>query len=95
MIYAVRRRNGIKKGLNMKKKLQIDRIEGKLAVLIDDDETIYNIPKSFFGENAFEGNIFEITFEDGAPVSAVFLAEETEAVREKIRALMAKLRKKK
>ena len=32
-------------------KMQIDRIEGKLAVLVDDDENIYNIPKDFFGED--------------------------------------------
>ena len=76
-------------------KMQIDRIEGKLAVLVDDDENIYNIPKGFFGEDAKEGNIFEITFEDGKPVSAVFLAEETERVRRRIKELMAKLRKKK
>ena len=76
-------------------KMQIDRIEGKLAVLVDDDENIYNIPKDFFGEDGKEGNIFEITFEDGKPVSAVFLAEETERVRRRIKELMAKLRKKK
>ena len=79
----------------MTKKLQIDRIEGKLAVMTDDDGDTCNIPADFFGENAVEGNIFEIVFEDGKPVRAVFLAEETEAVREKIRTLMAKLRKKK
>ena len=76
-------------------KMQIDRIEGKLAVLVDDDENIYNIPKDFFGGDGKEGNIFEITFEDGKPVSAVFLAEETERVRRRIKELMAKLRKKK
>ena len=80
----------------MIKKLQIDRIEGRLAVMTDDDnEEYYHIPAAFFGENAAEGNIFEVVFEDGKPVSAIFLKEETEAVREKIRALMAKLKKKK
>ena len=79
----------------MIKKLQIDRIEGKLAVMTDDDEGICNIPVDFFGENAVEGNIFEVVFENGKPVRAVFLAEETEAVRERIRVLMAKLKKKK
>ena len=76
-------------------KMQIDRIEGKLAVLVDDDENIYNIPKGFFGEDLREGNIFEIEFEDGKPVRYVFLEEETEAVRRRIKELMAKLRKKK
>jgi hypothetical protein len=78
----------------MIKKLQIDRIEGKLAVMTDDDEGICNIPVDFFGENAVEGNIFEVVFENGKPVSAVFLAEETERVRRRIKELMAKLRKK-
>ena len=79
----------------MIKKLQIDRFEGALAVMKDDDEGFYNIPAEFFGEDAKEGNIFEVVFEDGKPVSAVFLKEETEAVRERIRVLMAKLKKKK
>ena len=79
----------------MIKKLQIDRIEGKLAVMTDDDEGIFNIPADFFGENAVEGNIFEVVFENGKPVRATFLSEETEAGRRKIKELMAKLRKKK
>lgn len=76
-------------------KMQIDRMEGKLAVLVDDDENIYNIPKDFFGEDLSEGNIYEIEFEDGKPVRYIFLEEETEAVRRRIKELMAKLRKKK
>ena len=78
----------------MTMKMQIDRIEGKLAVLIDDDENIRNIPKEFFGEDLREGNIFEIEFEDGKPVRYIFLEEETEAVRRRIKELMAKLKKK-
>ena len=78
----------------MIKKLQIDRIEGNLAVMTDDDEGICNIPSDFFGENAVEGNIFEVVFEDGNPVDYRFLAEETESVRRRIKELMAKLRKK-
>ena len=81
------------KALTVTKKLQIDRIEGKLAVLTDDDETILHIPKDFFGQEMQEGNLYEIVFENGKPVRATFLADETEAVREKIRLLMAKLRK--
>ena len=80
----------------MKQKLQIDRIEGTLAVMTEDgEEETLNIPAEFFGADAKEGNIFDVVFEDGKPVSAVFLKEETEAVRERIRALMAKLKKKK
>jgi hypothetical protein len=81
------------KKLAVTKKLQIDRIEGKLAVLTDDDENILHIPKDFFGQEMKEGNLYEIVFEDGKPLRATFLADETEAVREKIRLLMAKLRK--
>ena len=76
-------------------KMQADRMEGKLVVLIDDDENIYNIPKSFFGEELKDGNIYEIDFEDGKPVRYVFLEEETERIRRRIRELMEKLRKKK
>ena len=82
------------KGLAMTRKLQIDRIEGALAVLTDDDENILHIPKDFFGQELKEGNFYEIVFADGKPIQATFLADETEAVREKIRLLMAKLRKK-
>ena len=79
----------------MVKKLQIDRMEGALAVMTDEvEEGTCNIPAEFFGEDAKEGNIFEVTFENGKPVSAVFLAEETERVRRRIKELMAKLRKK-
>ena len=76
-------------------KMQADRIEGKLVVLIDDDENIYNIPKDFFGEELKDGNIYEIEFEDGKPVRYVFLEEETERVRRRIKELMEKLRRKK
>ena len=79
----------------MTKKLQIDRIEGTLAVMTDEDGGIYDIPAAFFGENAVEGNIFEVVYEDGEPARATFLAEETAEIREKIRVLMEKLRKKK
>ncbi len=76
-------------------KMQADRMEGNLVVLIDDDENIYNIPKDFFGEELKDGNIYEIDFEDGKPVGYRFLAAETEAVRRRIKELMEKLRKKK
>lgn len=76
-------------------KMQADRIEGKLVVLLDDDENIYNIPKDFFGEELKDGNIYEIEFEDGKPVRYVFLEEETERVRRRIKELMEKLRRKK
>ena len=80
----------------MIKKLQIDRIEGALAVMTDEEEEVTcNIPAEFFGADAKEGNIFEVVFEDGNPVDYRFLAEETESVRRRIKELMVKLRKKK
>ena len=79
----------------MKKKLQVDRFEGEIAVLFDMDYRLYNVPKDVFGFELHEGDYLEATFENDAPVSAVFLAEETEAARQKIKALMAKMRKKK
>ena len=78
----------------MKKKLQVDRFEGDLAVLFNREGEVYDVPKDCFGFALHEGDYLEVTLEDGVPVSAVFLAEETEAARQKIRALMAKMRKK-
>jgi hypothetical protein len=79
----------------MKKKLQVDRFESGLAVLFDMEKNLYNVPKDVFGFTLHEGDYLEVTFENGVPASAVFLAEETEAARLRIRALMAKMRKKK
>ena len=79
----------------MKKKLQVDRFEGDIAVLFDMEKNLYDVPKDLFGFELHEGDYLEVTFENGVPVSAVFLAEETEAARQKIRALMAKMRRKK
>ncbi|MBE6666296.1 MAG: DUF3006 domain-containing protein [Ruminococcaceae bacterium] len=79
----------------MKKKLQTDRFEGDIAVLFDMEKNLYDVPKDLFGFELHEGDYLEVTFENGVPVSAVFLAEETEAARQKIRALMAKMRRKK
>ena len=79
----------------MKKKLQVDRFEENLAVLFDMEKNIYNVPKDLFGFELNEGDYLDVTFENGVPASAVFLAEETEEARQKIRALMEKLRRKK
>ena len=78
----------------MKKKLQVDRFEEGLAVLFDMEKNIYNVPKNLFGFELHEGDYLDVTFESGMPVSAVFLSEETEAARQKIRALIAKMRRK-
>ena len=79
----------------MKKKLQVDRFEENLAVLFDMEKNIYNVPKDLFGFELHEGDYLDVAFENDAPASAVFLAEETEEARQKVRALMEKLRRKK
>lgn len=79
----------------MKKKFQVDRFEGEIAVLFDSEETYCEVSRGHFGIELHEGDILEVTFENDLPVSAVFLAEETEETRKKIRALMEKLKKKK
>ena len=77
------------------KKMQIDRFEGEFAVLVDDDMKTMDIPKVFFSREACEGDIFEIEFEGNTPISAKFLAEETEAAKARVRSLMERLKKKK
>ena len=79
----------------MKKKLQVDRFEGEIAVLFDMDYRLYNVPKDVFGFELHAGDYLDVTFENDVTATAVFLAEETEAARQKIKALMAKMRKKK
>lgn len=79
----------------MKKKFQVDRFEGEIAVLYDGEEEYVNVLRGHFGFELHDGDILEVTFEGGVPISAVFLAEETEATRQKIRILMEKLKKKK
>ena len=76
------------------KKLQVDRFEGEIAVLFDENKNIYDVHKDLFGFTLHEGDFLNVTFDDGKPVSAVFLADETEAVKKRIRELMAKRRKK-
>ena len=79
----------------MKKELQVDRFEGNIAVLIGEDKSIYDVDKEIFGFELHEGDLLEAEMENDTPVSAVFLAEKTAALREEIRVLMAKLRRKK
>ena len=76
------------------KKMQVDRFEGEIAVLLDMDKQIYDIPKDIFGFELHEGDLLKVHFENETPVSAVFLAEETEALRARAKALMAKLKRK-
>ena len=80
----------------MKKKMQVDRFEGEVAVLFDIEKKIYDVPKTVFGFELHEGDLLEVEFsEDGKPLSAVFLVEETETLRRRARELRESLRKKK
>lgn len=79
----------------MMKKMQIDRFEGDFAVLADDDMKTVDIPKAFFAFEVHEGDIFEVEFEGDTPISAKFLAEETDAAKARTRSLMERLKKKK
>ncbi|MBQ8496295.1 MAG: DUF3006 domain-containing protein [Clostridia bacterium] len=76
------------------KKLQVDRFEGEIAVLYDENKRIYDVPKDLFGFTLHEGDILEVKFEEDKPVSARFLEEETETMRNRIKALKAKLKRK-
>ena len=78
----------------MTKKMQVDRFEEGFAVLVDEDETIYNVPRETFGFDLHEGDFLAVEFSGNTPVSARFLAEETAAAKERIAALMKKLKKK-
>ena len=77
------------------KKMQIDRFEGAFAVLADDDMKTMDIPKAFFPFKVHEGDVLEIEFEGEMPVSARFLAEETEAAKARTKSLMERLKNKK
>ena len=77
------------------KKLQVDRFEEGFAVLIDDDDMPIDVPRDLFGFALHEGDILAVKFEGDKPVSAVFLEEETAAVKARVEALRRKLREKK
>ena len=77
------------------KKLQVDRFEEGFAVLVDDDGMPIDVPRDRFGFELHEGDILAVEFEGKIPVSAVFLEEETLAVKARVQALRRKLREKK
>ncbi len=76
------------------KQMQVDRFEEGFAVLVDDEEKTYDVPRGLFGFELHAGDVLEVEMEEGRPVSARFLAEETESRRALARALMQKLKKK-
>ncbi len=79
----------------MMKKMQVDRFEADFVVLVDDEMKTVDIPKAFFAFEIHEGDILEIEFEGDKPLSAKFLAEETEAAKARVKSLMERLKNKK
>ena len=75
-------------------KMQVDRFEGELAVLIDHKGGRWNIQKDSLGFELHEGDLLEVDISAGAIVSARFLEEETETLRKRAKALMEKLKRK-
>lgn len=79
----------------MMKILQVDRFEGEIAVLFDREKNVYDVPKNVFGFALHEGDLLDVTFSDGKPIAAKFLAEETEKLKKRAAELREKLRRKK
>ena len=75
-------------------KVNIDRIEDGVVVCIDDNDEEYDFKVEDFPAEAHDGDMFEITLDGDRIVKAVFLEEETEALRERARAAMERLRNK-
>ncbi len=75
--------------------LQVDRFEGDIAVLFDREKNIYDVKKDVFGFELHEGDLLNVTFADGKPIAAEFLAEETEGLRKRAAELREKRRRKK
>lgn len=48
----------------------VDRIEGRIAVLIADDGSVHEVPAHVFGREAREGAVFRVPVAAGAPVWA-------------------------
>ncbi len=76
------------------KQMQVDRFEENFVVLVDEEDQIMNLEKTFFDFEIHEGDIVEIEFSCGRPCSAKFLAEETEKAKERTRKLMERLKSK-
>lgn len=69
-----------------KMKATIDRFEGKLAVLVSEDGTAFNMPLSLLPEGCREGDVLNISIERDL--------EETAQARERVSNLMERLKKK-
>ncbi len=84
-----------KKGDDFMKKMQVDRFEENLAVLMDENEEVFVVLRDAFGFELHEGDHLEVEFSGEKPVSAKYLAEETEASKKRVHALMERLKNKK
>ena len=77
-------------------KLTLDRIEGNIAVFVDDGGETCQLPASALPDGAAEGDVFRLSgsLYDGAPVLEPDHAETAER-EERISALFNKLKRKK
>ena len=75
--------------------LQVDRFEGNIAVLFDREKNIYDVPKDIFGFELHEGDLLDVSFSEGKPHTAIFLAEETERLKKRAEQLRERCRRKK
>ncbi len=78
-------------------KVTVNRFEEGFAVLLKDEGVgAYDVPREQLKADVHEGDILDVEFDEaGKLASVVFLEEETRARRERAKALMEKLRKKK
>lgn len=78
-----------------KEKAVIDRVEGKIAVLlVGEEETKLDVLVSSLPRKAKEGDWLKVEIAGSKVVSAEIDAEETAKRKERILGLMEKLRKK-
>ncbi len=76
------------------KQMQVDRFEEHFVVLVDEEDNVINLDKTFFDFELHEGDILNVKFEHEKPISAEFLAEETVRAKERVRRLMEKIKNK-
>lgn len=75
-------------------KVNVDRAEEGFFVCITDDGDVINIPKEDFPFEVHECDVLDITLSDGRLTEARFLADETEAQKQRAKSVMDRLRSK-
>lgn len=75
------------------KRMQVDRFEEGLAVLVDEREQSYSVPAGLFGFVLHAGDVLAVEMQEGKPCRARFLAEETDARKAQAKELMQKLKR--